>query len=305
MADAYGSGPYGRKSLRVQLPFRPFFIYFWFLHMRMKDYYRPPASSLGKKKRVVRKRKSFFFFKPALTVILFSVLAFAVYFVCSTGYKLITSSQISNWQVKTVKVKGITGAIGKEILTSANSFQGNSFSLKDAAEFRNLIVQKYPMLREVEVSRGLLSGELTVSAKRRTPVAKFVLPNKTVKYIDSDSTVYADPNPDVLSSIPFVELEGDVPEKISSEFVDLVERTLKLEKDLSFAFLRMDLKKNTVKMYMPDGCVIDFGTANYLKKKADRAAQIIALERNNDVHPYELNFKFFENGKVFLTQLPH
>ncbi len=25
LADAYGSGPYGRKSLRVQLPFRPFY----------------------------------------------------------------------------------------------------------------------------------------------------------------------------------------------------------------------------------------------------------------------------------------
>ena len=56
---------------------------------------------------------------------------------------------------------------------------------------------------------------------------------------------------------------------------------------------------------MPDGSEIDFGKAVNLKKKAARAAQIIARSRGRYDKPYALNFDFFEDGKVFLTQKSH
>ena len=98
---------------------------------------------------------------------------------------------------------------------------------------------------------------------------------------------------------------GKVPEKLSAEFIELVESILKLRKELNFAFLRMNMTDNTVKMYMPDESVIDFGQARQLKKKADRAAQILALAREKYPAPFTLDFRFFENGKVFLAQKAH
>lgn len=220
-------------------------------------------------------------------------------------YHVITSSQISDWHVKTAVVSGVTGNFNKELLALSQPYEGKPFSVKDAVALRGQIIQKYPMLKDVSVKRGLLSGKLSVSAEHRAPIAKFVLPDKSVKYIDPDSTVYSDPNPNLLHPVPFVELEGDVPEKIGAEFVDLVESTLKLRKELDFAFLRMNLTENTVKMYMPDGGVIDFGKAVNLKKKAARAAQIIAFPRDKYDGPCRLNFEFFEDGKVFLTHPSH
>lgn len=220
-------------------------------------------------------------------------------------YHLITSSQISDWHVKTVAVSGVSSKFSKDLHALAASYEGKPFSVKEAVALRGEIIKKYPMLKDVTVKRGLLSGKLKVSAEHRTPLAKFVLPDKSVKYIDRDSTVYADPNPALLAPVPFVELEGTVPEKLGAEFVDLVESTLKLGKELDFAFLRMNLTKNTVKMYMPDGSEIDFGKAVQLKKKAARAAQIIARIRGHYNKPYRLNFEFFEDGKVFLTQKSH
>lgn len=270
--------------------------------MRKNDYYRPPASSLGKKKRVVRRKTgSSFFLKLILLLFFLGLLAGGAWAVVKV-YRLVTSSQISDWHVKTVVVSGVTGNFNKVLLSLALPYEGKPFSVKDAVALRGEIIKKYPMLKDVSVKRRLLSGKLNVSAKHRKPIAKFVLPDKSVKYIDSDSTVYADPNPGLLEPVPFVELEGTVPEKMGAEFVDLVESTLKLRRELDFAFLRMNLTENTVKMYMPQGGVIDFGKAVDLKKKAARAAQIIALSPKKYAHPYTLNFEFFEYGKVFLTQ---
>ena len=110
--------------------------------------------------------------------------------------------------------------------------------------------------------------------------------------------------PDVLENpVPFVELEGTVPEKLSGEFVELVQNTLRLEKELSFAFLRFNLTKDEVSMHMPDGTVIEFGPARQLKEKSRRAAQIIDWCRRNEKGPQRMDFRFFENGQVFLTQI--
>lgn len=226
-------------------------------------------------------------------------------FAVSKTYQLLVHAQWTNWHAKEIAVSGVSGQLNKDLSSLSAKYKGQAFSLKDSAALRENIVRQYPMLKDVSVSRGILSGKLTVSAKHRVPVAKFVLPDESVKYIDGDSNVYSDPAPNVLNPVPFVELEGDVPEKLSPEFIDLVESTLKLKKELDYAFLRMNLKENTVKMYMPDGSLIDFGEAKNLKKKAVRAAQIMAFSRDRYAHPLQLDFEFFEYGKVFLRQKFH
>lgn len=273
--------------------------------MKKYDYYRPSTSSLGKKKRVARRKGSSFFFKLFLVAVCLLVAVCGGWLALSKGYYLLVNSKLTDWHAKTVSVSGVTGLLNKEITALAEPYTGKSFSVKDAAALREGIAGRYSMLKNVSVSRGLLSGELNISAKHREPIAKFVLPDDSVRYIDSDSTVYSDPHPDLLKPVPFVELVGDVPEKLSPEFIGLVESTLKLNKELDFAFLQMNLKENTVKMHMPDGSIIDFGPAADLKQKAERAAQIIAFARERYPHPQVLDFQFFKHGKVFLTQTSH
>ena len=273
--------------------------------MKKYDYYRPSASSLGRKKRVVRRRGSSFFFKLFLAAVLLVVVGCGGWLAVSRGYQLLVSSQLTDWHAKTISVTGVTGQINKEIASLVKPYEGKPFSLKDSAAVREVLVKRYPMLKEISVSRGLLSGKLTIHARHREPVAKFVLPDESVRYIDEDSTVYADPNPNLLAPVPFVELSGPVPAKLSPELIDLVQSTLKLNKELDFAFLQMDLTKNTVRMHMPDGCVIDFGQAVRLKRKSAAAAQILAFSHGRYGELKKLDFQFFDQGKVFLTQTAH
>lgn len=273
--------------------------------MKRYDYYRPSASSLGKKKRVVRRKGPSFFFKFFLAAVLLLVIGCGGWLALSKGYRVLVNSQITDWHAKTISVTGVTGQINKEILALAKHYEGKPFSVKDAAALREAVTTRYPMLKDVSVRRGLLSGKLTVQAAHREPIAKFVLPDGSVRFIDADSTVYSDLHPDLLQPVPFVELTGPIPDKLSPEFIDLVQSTLQLNKELDFAFLRMDLKKNTVQMHMPDGCVIDFGTAVHLKRKASLAAQILAFSRERYGELKKVDFQFFEYGKVFLTQMSH
>lgn len=273
--------------------------------MKKYDYYRPSASSLGRKKKY-RRVSAVSFFKPFIFFLVFVALCFAAYFGASKAYKAFSASRMGHWRAEEAVVSGVDGVLAKELQAAADARLNKDFSVSDTVAFQAQLTKKYPQLREVSVKRGLLSGKLKVSVKRREPVAKFILPSGAVRFVDKDSTVYSDPSPDPLLTIPFVELEGAVPDKLGAEFVDLVQSALKLKKQLDFAFLRFNTDKNTVRLYLPDDTVINFGQAQNLRAKAAVAARIEAeAQRRGLPAPHELNFAYFDEGKVFLRQTGH
>ena len=218
------------------------------------------------------------------------------------AWRLVSQTRWSDWQVKSVVVNGLDGELQQAVKALAAPHQGKSFTMKEAESLRHTVQTRYPMLKNVSVRRGLFSGKLTVSAAHRTPLAKFVRPDGNVQYIDADSTVYTDAHPLLSATTPTVELEGRVPEKLSTEFIELVESMLKLEKQLPFSSLRMNLTDNTVDLLLSDGTELQFGPAVALKKKALRGVQILDLARKKYKGPFVLRFQYFESGKVFLTQ---
>lgn len=219
------------------------------------------------------------------------------------GYHLLKNAQLTNWHVKSVSVNGVSGNIEKEMFTTAASFEGKPFSFADAEKLQNQFIKTYPMLRHISVTRGLLSGKLKIAAKPREAVAQFVLPDRSRKYIDQDSRVYADPNGP--QDVPQISLVGDVPDQLKPSFVELVQNVLKLKKSLPFEALEFNLQQNTVMMHLPDQSVILFGQAQALKNKARRAAQIMDFVHAKYQQPVTVNFEFFEQGKVFLTLSAH
>ncbi len=269
----------------------------------MRKYgYNRPSATLYKRRRVRSKRPSFFF-KFLFLLLLLGGIGWAGFVGVRYGYHLIKDAQITDWHVKSISVTGVEGAVEKEILAKVSSLQGSPFSFEQAETLRNEFAKTYPMLKHITVVRGLLTGKLKISAKRREPVAQFLLPDGSHKYIDPDSTIYADPNGP--QQVPLVQLVGSVPEKLQPSFVEMVQSVLKLKKSLPFEALQLDLQENTVTMRLPDESIIRFGVAKDLKAKAARAAQIMDKARSTYQEPVTLNFEFFEQGKVFLTLSAH
>lgn len=264
--------------------------------MRKYTTYRRCAPA--RKRYTARGSKTFSFFKFVFCVLLIGVLGGGIYVGLHKGYTAFMQADLSKWQVKNTVVSGLGGALQKEIETYAQTFQGRQFTAKDAYNLRMELAQKYPMLKEIAVTRKMLGGTLKIAAKMREPVAQFKLPDATVKYVDKDSTVYADAQ---VHAVPSVELIGEVPEKLRPDFIELVQSTLRLDKQLDFQTLRMNLTENTVMMVLPDQTVLNFGPAQQLKQKAQRAVQVLGFAREHYKGPYQLDFRFFDEGKVFLT----
>ncbi len=264
--------------------------------MRKYTTYRRCAPT--RKKYSSRGAKTFSFFKFIFCVLLVVVLGGGIYVGLHKGYTAFMQADLSNWQVKNTAVTGIGGALQKEVEAYVQTFQGRQFAAKDAYNLRMELTQKYPMLKEIAVTRKMLGGTLKIAAKMREPVAQFKLPDASVKYVDKDSTVYTDVQ---VHAVPSVELIGEVPEKLRPDFIELVQSTLRLDKQLDFQTLRMNLTENTVMMVLPDQTVLDFGPAQQLKQKAQRAVQVLGFAREHYKGPYQLNFRFFDEGKVFLT----
>ncbi len=271
--------------------------------MRKYGYRRPSATLMVTRKRTTRRKKPSFFFTFLFVFVLLGVLGWSAFIGVRYAYVTLKNAQIADWHVKSVTLSGVSGQREKEIFTRAASLEGKPFSMADADKLRQELAAKYPMLTGMSVSRGLLSGTLKISARPRQPVAQFVLPDHSRKYIDEDSVIYADPQEERQPLK--VELIGDVPAKLQPSFVELVQSLLKLKKALPFESLEFNLTTNTVSLRLPDGSSVFFGPALHLKAKVHRAAQIMELARTKYAGPVTLNFEFYEKGKVFLTQTAH
>lgn len=270
----------------------------------MKKYgYKRPSATLMVKKRPARRKKPSFFFTFLFVLILLALLG-AGAFVCGRYvYYAFKSAQVADWHVKSVAVAGLSGTREKEIFNRLHTLEGNPFSAADADRLRSELADKYPMLAEVSVSRGLLSGTLKVTARPRRPIARFMLADNSQKYIDEKSVVYAD-DQEVDDVLP-VTLVGAVPNQLPPSFAELVQSLLKLKKSLPFESLEFNVTDNAVTLRLPDQSVIHFGPATHLKQKVGRAAQVMTFARGRYNFPVTLNFAFFEKGKVFLTQTAH
>ena len=301
MADAYGSGPYGRKSLRVQLPSRPFL--FWKISMRKYGYQRPSATLMVTRKRSARRQKPSFFFRFFCFLFIIICIGWGAFWGVRYVYRTVQNAQLTDWHVKSVSLSGLSGQREKEIFALATSYEGKPFTSLDADKLRSQLVKQYPMLTHISVSRGLLSGKLKIAAQPRRPVVQFLLPDHSHRYVDEDSVVYADPQE--VQNILRVDLIGEVPDKLQPSFVELVQTVLKLKSSLAFESLQFNVDENTVTMRLPDRSLIRFGQAQHLKQKAQRACEIMKIAREKYKMPVTLNFAFFEKGKVFLTQTTH
>lgn len=271
--------------------------------MRKYGYRRPCATLMVTRKRTTRRKKPSFFFTFLFSLFLLVAVGWGAFVGARYAYVTLKNAQIADWHVKSVTLSGISGQREKEIFARATALEGKPFSMADADKLQKELTVKYPMLADMSVSRGLLSGKLKISAHSRQPVAQFVLPDHSRKYIDEDSVIYADPQE---TSQPLkVELIGEVPAKLQPSFVELVQSLLKLKKTFPFESLEFNLTTNTVSLRLPDGSSVFFGPAEQLKAKVHRAAQIMELARAKYEGPVSLNFEFFEKGKVFLTQTAH
>lgn len=269
--------------------------------MKKYDYYRPAARPAGRRKNL-RKKPSFSFLKPILLLCVLLGLCAGGYGCAVRVYRAWTASRLGQWKPAAVAVSGVSGTLAKELQDLGGQKLAAPFSAADAAALRRELAAHYPQLKDIQVRRGLFSGTLGVTVRRRVPVARFVRAGGQLRWVDEDGTVYADAHPDPLLSVPQVEADTAEGEAWPAPWVEFVQLVWKGKEKLEFARLYFSAEPDRVQLDLPDGSVIDFGPARQLRAKLRRARQIEALARRDGQEAHELDFTYFEDGKVFLRQ---
>ena len=271
--------------------------------MKKYDYYRAAGRQTARR-QTNRKKFSLSFLKPIFLLCLLLGICFGVYWAAKRAYEGWTASRLGTWKPKAVSVSGADGILTKEIQVFVQPKVAQPFAVSDAVALQQQLINKYPQLREVRVKRGLFSGNLNISLKRRVPIAKLQGSAHEAQFIDEDGTLYAEPNADPMRTLAAVKIEGEMPAKLEKSWISFIQQSAKNKLAADTFVFHIDSKY--VDAYLTDGTIIHFGTVNPLREKLRRASQIVAhqarVHPSEKSKPYSLDFTYFENGKVFLRQ---
>ncbi len=271
--------------------------------MRKYGYKRPSATLYVRKRRTVRNKQPSFFLKFLCLSVLLGGVCAGLFFGGRAVYRAFARAEFTNWHVKEVAVLGGTDALEKEIRTHTNTLLGKDFSGTQASKLERTLSQQLPMLKSVSVSRGFFSGKLKIAVRPRKAVARFVLPDRSYKYLDDSGTVYTDPAgpQDILQ----IELKGEVPARLPADFVTEVQTILKIGKKLPVAAFQITVPEQTITTVLTDKSILHFGAAEHLKEKVSRAEQVLQHAHGAYEAPFRVDFTYFNQGKVFLTHSVH
>ena len=270
--------------------------------MKTRNYYRPSTVSLGKKKRVVRRKVGTRFFLKIFLLISFAAFVLAGGWGLWYSYRLFTQTDLSDWHVKEVEVVGLSDPLHASVLAAVQPYQNTPFPAEKSNLLRNKLAVQFPMLKNIRVKRKLLHGKLLVSAARRVPLVRLQREDDAVRYADADGILYTDTAPENSTALPILRLEGKMPEKLEGSLAQWISTLAQLHNGLDYRLIVFNTADNTLQLHLADQSVINFGPAVALQQKAARAAQIRALAKEKYPGPFVLDFRFFENGKVFLAQ---
>ncbi|MGB2579009.1 cell division septal protein FtsQ [Elusimicrobium simillimum] len=275
-------------------------------------YYSKPRRPVGKRRRTNKPN----IVRPVIILTVFVAVALSfcyfIYKAVPRAKAKIAAFQVegySGWTYKTAQITGVDNTKQKDILAAINIQTGQRVSTEDAKALQKRLALKFPELKNVRVKRGLFSGKLRVSAAPRSINAILLGPSSSVRYVlDSEGVIYPVYGEENLSSYPTVLItaagEGAAPvQKVSKEFVQLVNAVNALKKSIDFTTLVLDENGTNAKLLLADNSVIDFGAPTDLAKKAKTSSKILEYSKARVKAPYEINFEYFSNGKVYLKPL--
>ena len=236
--------------------------------------------------------------------ILFAVLIIALFGLAAAGFsKLSAVFFAANWRLKEVKISGGDAGARYEVYKYVGFETGDAVTARDAANLQAMLKVNIKQISEVKVRRGFFDKELKITIKKQPPVARI---------IRESGAFYLAPAGIFFTDAEFKEIRALLPvylkDKTNSDFLpqELVEliQALAALKDprITAAAVDMDAK---VFFVQADGeaAFADMGGFEAWGRKLKTLARIMQSAREKKLkQPYDINFKYFEDGKIYLKQ---
>lgn len=220
----------------------------------------------------------------------------------------------AKWRIKEIKITGATPEARYEVLKYIGFDAGDHITARDAANLESMLKYNLKQFSRVSVRRGWFDGRLKIEVKKQTPLARIITEDKTFLLAPS-GVFFADDGQQDSALLPVYVKDGGKSDFLPQELVKLIKalggaagigsagntggaQTPRV----SAAALDMDARTFSVQLGA-GAAFADMGSFSDYGRKITRLGQVMrAAQAKGLKQPYDINFNYFEDGKIYLKQ---
>ena len=232
---------------------------------------------------------------------------------------------LSAMKVKDILIHCTDSVLKEEIQRKISVQTGTAFNCVKTQSLEKEILHFFPQVKKVKVNTNCVTGKIVIDVSLRQPIAKVFIGGKEklmdidgYLYLQSDSTVDTHVNKSLsLPLTPTLSRKGRgelIPIYIKDNFTDkkmpyeVVELVKQIEiyinrfthKPVSFYYVHANKHLSII---LDDGSIVDWGDFEYTKEKIERIRQGFEEISSKLKGPYNINLKFFRDGRMLFSPL--
>lgn len=262
---------------------------------------KSPKKSVGavrKSRRSAGRIKKVLIFLSAIA--LFGLAAFG-FSKLSAVFFALGGPSWAHWRLGEIKITGGTPDSRYEVFKRIGFEAGDIITARDAANLETTLKAGLKQLAAVQVSRNFFNKQLTVKIKKQTPQARIITGGKTL-YLAPGGVLFSDAeiNDGDGTLLPIYFKDKTKADFLPQELVKLINE-LKAAKNLPLNAAEIDAEDKTFSLNIGGDISADMGGWAQGGRKISALSKLIENARAKNLKPpYDINFNYFEYGKIYL-----
>ena len=176
---------------------------------------------------------------------------------------------------------------------------GDVMTHTDTVAVQKLLKTNLKELRKVVVWRNYFNGNLNIKIKKHIPFALIKTGNKTY-LLGENGMVFPDDKSPENEHLFKVKALGQIKDDLlPKELVELI-KVLKAEQSIGFEEISLNMENNTFSLVLKDGRAEMGGFKDGPSKISYLARVLRESGKRGFKTPFEINFDYFNDGKIYL-----
>ncbi len=251
--------------------------------------------SLRRQKARRRNKIIFLLLLPFIAVGLY----FGVTAAAGWAHTLKTPSWLE-WRLKTVKIAAPSQEGAAAAAKFINLQAGTPLKRAQVIMLEDMLRENLKEMEKITVRRNFFNGELKISLKPRVPLAK-LNQNGRALFIDGFGTIFPMESAPPASDILVLNVNGEIKDDLLPQELVKLLKALNAARALGFNEITVDAAKHVFTFTTLRGARVYIGGFEGAERKLALVGDMLgAASRKKISPPYEINFNYFDDGKVYL-----
>ena len=223
---------------------------------------------------------------------------------CSYARRSVTLPAWTKWRMVSVNCSGVPRDHLSQVSRIITIKPGTEVTADNTLALQRTITSRFPALRDVEINRSWISGELMVKAQRRQPLASVTMPGCPDSYVDEQGELYSvEPSSAGFTMVLLNAPNGLLSARLRPETVAM----LRVLRDSLGDFpsrpesIAIDRGETALSLKLSDGSLVDWGGLTFTAEKIARLSQVYEKSRLRVAGPYRINMRYFDDGRILLN----